>query len=212
MLNLSENKLDEIDVIFFEIELTDNFNKENLSKIINKKVKETLSKYKMEDIKYLPEISKFKSILKKYGIDPTKNRISMEALLRRILKNKKFPNVFPLVDINNLLSLHLILPVCMYNKKSIEPPIKLRIGLKGEKINTLRGEFVLGNKPLLEDKNGPFGTPFIDDKRVLLSKEDKKAFGDIYLPSDCDINKYIKNAQELISEISGVLINFFRSK
>ncbi len=210
MIKLEKNEIDELDIIFFKIKLSENFKEENLKKAIDEKISEILLKFKIDDLKNIREIGEFREFLKKHGIDPTKNRISMEALLRRVLKKGKFPHIFPLVDINNLLSLHLILPVCMYDIKSISPPLKLRIGKDGEKIDTLRGKFDIYKKPVLEDKNGPFGTPFIDDKRVLLKKEEKEAYGDIYILKEFEKEKYIKKAEEIISKIGNVSIDFFR--
>ncbi len=209
MLKLEENLVGVVNLIFFEIELNEKFSEKNLKDFIDGEIDVLCNKYRVEDLKKIPEILEFRKILKSVGLDPSKHRISVEALYRRILKKKSFPHIFPLVDINNFLSLKLFLPVCVYKKESIKPPLKLRYGKKGEKLESLKGRFSLEGKITLEDSLGPFGSPFIDDRRVLLTGDESAAYGDIYIPSKFEVKDYVERGEGLISKIEGVNIRFF---
>ena len=46
-----------------------------------------------------------RKLYRNFGIDPTKNRPSSEALWRRIKREMEFPRINPVVDLTNFLSL-----------------------------------------------------------------------------------------------------------
>lgn len=100
------------------------------------------------------------------GCDPTRYRPSSEALLRRILKQEALPRIHPLVDLNNLLSLRLLVPCCVVDPRALAPPLTLRAGRGGEWMDSMRGPFDLEGKPVLVDSLGSLGTPITDSERV----------------------------------------------
>jgi len=65
------------------------------------------------------------------GIDPTKNRPSSEALLRRTLKGKGLYQINSVVDTCNFCSLQFLLPIGLYDFDKIEGCVILRIGMDG---------------------------------------------------------------------------------
>ena len=121
-------------------------------------------------------------LFRQAGCDPTRYRHSSEALLRRILKGEDLPAIHPLVDLNNCLSVELLVPSCVMAVGSAEPPFVLRRGLPGERMLSLRGPFDLEGKPLLADARGPFGTPITDSERVRVSETTARAWLVAYLP------------------------------
>jgi DNA/RNA-binding domain of Phe-tRNA-synthetase-like protein len=117
------------------------------------------------------------------GCDPTRYRPSSEALLRRVLKAEELPAIHPFVDLNNCLSVELVVPACVLAYGSAVPPFTLRAGCSGERMASLRGPIDLAGKPLLADAEGPFGTPITDSERVRVGPETGRAWLVCYLPT-----------------------------
>jgi|SRR6185436_1037014 len=131
----------------------------------------------------LPVAAEVRRLFREAGTDPTRYRPSSEALLRRILKGEELPAIHPLVDLNNCVSVALAVPSCVMAEGSFAPPIRLRRGNAGERMDSLRGDFDLAGKPLLEDVRGPFGTPITDSHRVAVGEATREAWMVVYLPA-----------------------------
>ena len=113
-----------------------------------------------------PVVAAVRKLFREAGTDPTRYRPSSEALARRVLKGAELPAIHPLVDLNNLLSLRLMVPCCVVDPSALDPPFVLRRGEPGESMVSFRGPFNLEGKPVLADREGPFGTPITDAERV----------------------------------------------
>lgn len=134
---------------------------------------------------YLPErMLSVRSLLKKTRIDATRYRPSSESLLRRLRKGEKFPSVNPAVDINNLCSLKFLLPMGIYDRKTLEgEKITVRLGEKGEGYISVSNQWVMKEgKLLLSDDKGPFGSPTMDSKRTSVSTDTTRTVSIIYCP------------------------------
>lgn len=121
-------------------------------------------------------------LFRRAGCDPTRYRPSSEALLRRVLKGEPLPAIHPLVDVNNAMSIELVVPACVVDAARVRPPFALRAGRAGESMPSMRGPFDLEGKPLLEDAEGPFGTPITDGERVKVTPATRRAWLVAYLP------------------------------
>lgn len=130
-----------------------------------------------------PTAAAVRRLFRRAGCDPTRHRPSSEALLRRVLKGEELPSIHPLVDLNNCLSLSLVVPACVMAAGSAAPPFTLRAGTAGESMLSLRGPYELDGKPLLADAGGPFGTPITDSERVRVRPETRRAWLVAYLPA-----------------------------
>lgn len=131
----------------------------------------------------LPVVAEVRRLFRDAGTDPTRYRPSSEALLRRILKGEELPAIHPLVDLNNCVSVGLVVPSCVMAEGRFAPPVRLRRGRPGERMESLRGDFDLAGKPLLEDASGPFGTPITDSERVAVGPQTERAWMVVYLPA-----------------------------
>jgi DNA/RNA-binding domain of Phe-tRNA-synthetase-like protein len=131
-----------------------------------------------------PVVAAVRKRFREAGCDPTRYRPSSEALLRRLLKDEQLPRIHPLVDVNNFLSVRLMVPCCVLAEGSFTPPLTLRAGEEDEAMESLRGPFSLGGKPLLEDAEGPFGTPITDGIRVKVQAETSAVWLVAYLPEE----------------------------
>ena len=116
------------------------------------------------------------------GCDPTRYRPSAEALLRRVLKGDELPAIDPCVDLNNCLSLELVVPACVMDVGGLAPPFALRAGRPGESMMSMRGPFDVAGKPTLVDAGGPFGTPITDSERVKVTAATASVWLVAYLP------------------------------
>ncbi|MCH9647711.1 MAG: hypothetical protein K0U98_05690 [Deltaproteobacteria bacterium] len=140
-------------------------------------------RWRLETLSKDPVIAAIRKLFRAAGCDPTRYRPSSEALLRRVLKGGALPAIHPLVDLNNCLSLRLGVPCCVLAKGSIAAPLTFRRGLEGEEMDSLRGPFNLTGKPLLEDSQGPFGTPITDGERVRILAGTREGYLVAYLPT-----------------------------
>lgn len=129
-----------------------------------------------------PVVAALRRLFRAAGTDPTRYRPSSEALLRRLAKGADLPEIHPLVDLNNQLSIELRVPACILAEGSFRFPVTLRAGRAGESLDSMRGPLDLEGKPLLEDADGPFGTPITDGHRVKVRDDTTAAWLVAYLP------------------------------
>jgi DNA/RNA-binding domain of Phe-tRNA-synthetase-like protein len=150
-----------------------------LRKVVSERARTILAP---ESLSSNPTVAALRRLFKAAGCDPTRYRPSSEALLRRILRGEDLPEIHPLVDLNNCLSVELAVPCCIVAEGTITPPVVLRAGREGESYDSLRGPFNLEGKPLLADVEGPFGTPITDSQRVKVTEGTHGAWMVAYLP------------------------------
>ncbi len=130
-----------------------------------------------------PTAATVRRLFRQAGCDPTRHRPSSEALLRRVLKGEELPAIHPFVDLNNCLSVELVVPSCVMAHGTASPPFTLRAGAAGESMLSMRGPYELHGKPLLADAAGPFGTPITDSERVRVGPATTRALLVAYLPT-----------------------------
>ncbi|MGQ9617628.1 MAG: B3/B4 domain-containing protein [Candidatus Aminicenantia bacterium] len=122
-----------------------------------------------------------RSLYKKIGIDPTKERPSSEALFKRALKDD-FPFINSIVDTINFCSLNFLIPYGLYGAEKIKNKITIRKGEKGDFYETIgKGKINLEGKIAVFDEIGPFGNPTADSRRACVEKNTKKAITLIFL-------------------------------
>lgn len=127
-------------------------------------------------------IQEWRTIVKTFGIDPSRYRHSAEALLRRVTKGKFIQSINSAVDVTNLLSLQYKIPFGMYDLDKLATPVQLDIGAKQDEYEALNGRiYNLTNKLMLRDDKGAFGSPFVDSKRASVSENTKNGLHIVYL-------------------------------
>jgi DNA/RNA-binding domain of Phe-tRNA-synthetase-like protein len=96
---------------------------------------EEFKKEKFEELrkKYILEALKDNSLVRCYrdfywriGIDPTKQRPSAEALLRRVLAGKDLPSINNVVDSYNLASILTLVPMGAYDAAKLRGELRIR--------------------------------------------------------------------------------------
>lgn len=132
-------------------------------------------KYKVEDISKIQVISDSRKAYKAFGKDPARYRLSSEALLRRVVKEKGIYHINNIVDINNLISITSFYSICAFDKSKLKAPIKFTIGTKEDEYYGIgRGLLNIENLPVFEDIDGKFGSPTSDSERVKITDETKQ--------------------------------------
>ena len=130
------------------------------------------SSHIVEDIAKLQVIADSRKAYRTLGKDPARYRLSSEALLRRIVKEKGVYKINNIVDINNLLSITSFYSICAFDVTKLNPPIEFTIGKKEDEYYGIgRGLLNIEDLPVFEDKLGKFGSPTSDSERVKITND-----------------------------------------
>ena len=114
-------------------------------------------KYTIDSVKYDEVIRAYRDFYWHFlKIDPTKQRPSSEALIRRILVNKNIPRISNFVDLNNWVSIDTKIPLGAYDFDKLEIPLILRFARKGEEFIPIGGKnkILKGNEIIMADSSG----------------------------------------------------------
>jgi len=117
-----------------------------------------------------PKILATRSGYKALGKDPARYRGSAEALIRRIISGKHFPQINTVVDIINLMSVETRLSIGLYDLAHVKGDITFRVGRAGETYKGI-GKYDLNLEDLavFSDDDGPHGSPTSDSERTMVT-------------------------------------------
>jgi DNA/RNA-binding domain of Phe-tRNA-synthetase-like protein len=117
-----------------------------------------------------PAILSTRAGYKALGKDPARYRGSAEALLRRILTGKNFPQINSVVDVINLVSVESRLPIGLYDRAHVQGNIVFRAGRAGETYKGIgKYDLNLEGLPVFRDELGPHGSPTSDSERTMVT-------------------------------------------
>jgi DNA/RNA-binding domain of Phe-tRNA-synthetase-like protein len=117
-----------------------------------------------------PQILATRAGYKALGKDPARYRGSAEALLRRILGGKGFPQIGAVVDVINLVSVESRLPIGLYDLAKVRGDILFRAGRAGETYKGIgKYDLNLEGLPVFCDTAGPHGSPTSDSERTMVT-------------------------------------------
>jgi DNA/RNA-binding domain of Phe-tRNA-synthetase-like protein len=88
----------------------------------------------------LPEIQAWRRAFARMGLKPTQYRCAAESLLRRFRKEGALPELHPLVDLCNAVSLAFAIPVAVFDTSRITGDLEVRYAAGDEKYLTFSGE------------------------------------------------------------------------
>jgi DNA/RNA-binding domain of Phe-tRNA-synthetase-like protein len=127
-------------------------------------------------------------LYRRFGIDPTRYRPASEALLRRVRRGDPLPRVNSLVDVANLMSLQLQVPVGLYDLDQTDgTDLMIRIGTAREGYTGIGKERVnVEGKICVADLAGPCGNPSSDSARTQITTSTENAAWIYFLPVDED--------------------------
>jgi len=92
----------------------------------------TLARVGNKPLSELAPLAAWRAAFRGFGVNPTKYRSAVEALLRRLTKKGDIPSINILVDICNLLSIRYELPVAAFDIREVNGPITVRFAAGDE--------------------------------------------------------------------------------
>ena len=133
-----------------------------------------------------------RALFRRFGMDPTRQRPSSEALLRRLKKGEPLPRINSLVDVANALSIQLQVPVGLYDLGKVRgDDLVVRLGADGEGYTGIGKERVnVAGRICVADAEGPCGNPTSDSARTMITTDTERAAWIYFLPvADDDIDR-----------------------
>ena len=123
-------------------------------------------------------------LYRRFGIDPTRYRPSSEALLRRVRRRGGLPRINSLVDVANVMSLRLQVPVGLYDLGKVAGgELVLRMGEQGEGYAGIGKDRVeVEGRICVADAASPCGNPSSDSARTMIDLGTEAAGGVFFLP------------------------------
>jgi DNA/RNA-binding domain of Phe-tRNA-synthetase-like protein len=88
----------------------------------------------------LPEIQAWRRTFSQMGLKPTQYRCAAESLLRRFRKEGALPEIHPLIDICNAISLAFAIPVAVFDTSRVAEGLEVRYAAGTETYLTFAGE------------------------------------------------------------------------
>ncbi|MBB5573278.1 MULTISPECIES: B3/B4 domain-containing protein [Rhizobium] len=88
----------------------------------------------------MPEIQAWRRTFSKMGLKPTQYRCASEALLRRFRQEKSLPQLHPLVDLCNAISIAFAIPIAVFDLAKISGDLEVRHATGRETYLTFAGE------------------------------------------------------------------------
>ena len=88
----------------------------------------------------MPEIQAWRRTFSKMGLKPTQYRCASEALLRRFRQENSLPQLHPLVDLCNAISIAFAIPIAVFDLVKISGDLEVRHATGRETYLTFSGE------------------------------------------------------------------------
>ena len=146
---------------------------EPLKEEMNRLEQDIIQQLTLETLLKEPRIAAARAGYKALGKDPSRYRLSCEALLRRLIKGNGLYFVNNAVDIGNVLSARTQRSVAVLDEDKIQGDVLIRIGQDEPYEGIGRGVINIENIPVYCDELGPFGTPTSDTPRTRITETTK---------------------------------------
>lgn len=177
-------------------------NNEKLWNIIDEKAKKIENSVPVKTINTIKNIANSRAAYKSFGKDPSRYRLSSEALYRRIARGIGLYRVNNVVDINNLISLNSAYSVGTYDLDKISGDIHFTIAEEGETYAGIgKGELNISNLPVFYDDKGKFGSTTSDSIRAMITTDSKHILMNIIsFNGEEELDKYMDEACEYLEK------------
>lgn len=190
----------------FQYRVTVEKKNENLWKYLKRdifrKTKDAIFDYGVNEI---PNIKESRMAYKAFGKDPSRYRVSSEALVRRIGQGKGLYEVNTVVDVNNLISIESGFSVGSYDAAKISEELVFRVGREGETYKGIgKDEIKIDSLPVLADEDGAIGSSTSDSERAMITEDTKEILTLVYSFSDNrDLEKVMEYGRNYLKEYAG---------
>jgi DNA/RNA-binding domain of Phe-tRNA-synthetase-like protein len=146
----------------------------NLKEYIGQISSDIDEKYDISDIINIPKIKEGRNAYKVYGKDPSRYRLAVESLYRRLSKGNPLYLINDVVDMGNVISILTMKSTAMLDKDNIHGEITIRLGKDDDDfIGIGRGKLNITNIPVYVDSKGPFGSTTSDTERTMITSQTK---------------------------------------
>lgn len=106
--------------------------KNDIVEKLDQSIKDCEDKFKDTKVKELEGILCYRDAFKELGINPNKFMSSIEAMLTRTSKGKGIPNISPIVDLGNAVSLKYMVPLGAHDIDTLDGDIEVRFSKEGD--------------------------------------------------------------------------------
>lgn len=173
-----------------------------LKKDIFKRIKDAIFDYGVNEI---PNIKESRAAYKVFGKDPSRYRVSSEALIRRIGQGKGLYEVNTVVDVNNLISVESGFSAGSYDTARIDDELIFRVGRDGETYKGIgKEEIKIDGLPVIADKDGAIGSSTSDSERAMITEEASEILTLIYSFSDNhDLETALEKGKRYMEKYAG---------
>lgn len=125
----------------------------------------------IKDVVNLDVIIDGRNAYKTYGKDPSRYRLAVESLYRRLAKGNRLYRINNVVDLGNVLSIKTRKSVAVLDYNKINGDVIIRLGTSEDNYYGIgRGKLNITNIPLYEDQTGPFGSVTSDTERTMITE------------------------------------------
>lgn len=125
----------------------------------------------VEAVPLIANIRDSRAAYKALGKDPSRYRLSSEALLRRIVQGKGMYRINNVVDINNLISIASYYSVGSYDVDRLAGEVVFTVGEAGQSYKGIGKDVInIENLPVFADNAGSFGSPTSDSQRAMITE------------------------------------------
>ena len=173
-----------------------------LKKEVFKKTRDAIFDYGVNEI---PNIKESRAAYKVFGKDPSRYRVSSEALVRRIGQGKGLYEVNTVVDVNNLISIETGFSVGSYDTAKIGEDLVFRVGKEGETYKGIgKEEIKIAALPVLADDAGAIGSSTSDSERAMITEDAGEVLTVIYsFSANQDLEKALEAGKRYLEVYAG---------
>ena len=100
--------------------------------LLDESIAAAAAHFEGKKVKEEPEILPYREAFRALGINPNKFMCSIEALFTRIAKGKGFPEISPVVDFGNAVSLKYRLPIGAHDMGTVSRALEVRHAQPGD--------------------------------------------------------------------------------
>lgn len=138
---------------------------------------EIKERYELLEINQRPAIAGTRHLYKALGKDPSRYRVSSEALCRRIIRGLGIYRLTTLIDVVNLVSIKSGYAISgLDGDRIVGDTLTMSVGTAEDVYNGIgRGVLNIEGMPVYRDAMGPIATPTSDEERTKFTEQTVKA-------------------------------------
>lgn len=122
--------------------LTNGDSPEELTLLLRSAEDSVRKELNLEKLAEHPRIASWREAYRSFGAKPSKFRPSVEAMIRRVLRNEQLPSINAIVDIGNVVSLRHLVPAGGHAIDVLKADIELRLATGDELFTPLDSQQV----------------------------------------------------------------------